>query len=541
MIFAVAKMQPKNYTRLDRNKNTLSNLVLGNVGLEKKDFERILLRNQSIEISPELKNRATKSYEFLRNFSKDKIIYGINTGFGPMAQYTIPLDDTQALQLNLIRSHAAGSGNIIEPLYGKSIMLARLNTLALGYSGVHPSTLEVLLQLINLNLIPCMYEHGGVGASGDLVQLAHLALCLIGEGELHTREGTEPTREVMERYGITPLSIHLREGLALMNGTSAMSGIGMVNLIRAQNLFYWAVVASAMINEIVAAFDDAISKGLNESKRHFGQRKVAAMMRSILKDSKRLRHRSNHLYSTPTNGIVTDGKVQEYYSIRCVPQILGPVLDSLNYTEKILVEEINSANDNPIVSEKLQDVFHGGNFHGDYVALEMDKLKIAITKLTMLAERQLNYLLNDKLNGILPPFVNLGKLGFNFGMQGAQFTATSTTAENQSLSFPMYLHSIPTNNDNQDIVSMGTNAAVQAQKVIDNAYEVLAIEFIALIQAVDYLKISQQLADHTRKHYFELRAIVPIFENDLPMNKRIKSVKDFLIQSSPEEVLPESN
>ncbi|HBL80169.1 MAG TPA: histidine ammonia-lyase, partial [Aequorivita sp.] len=187
-------------------------------------------------------------------------------------------------------------------------------------------------------------------------------------------------------------------------------------------------------------------------------------------------------------------KVQEYYSLRCVPQILGPVLDTLNSVEKILIEEVNSANDNPIVDVEKRNVYHGGNFHGDYVSLEMDKLKIVVAKMTMLAERQLNYLLNSKLNDILPPFVNLGKLGLNFGMQGVQFTATSTTAESQMLSNPMYVHSIPNNNDNQDIVSMGTNAALITKKVIENAFEVVAIELITIIQAIEYLKVQDSVS-----------------------------------------------
>jgi len=181
-----------------------------------------------------------------------------------------------------------------------------------------------------------------------------------------------------------------------------------------------------------------------------------------------------------------------------VPQILGPICDAVKNAEKVLVNEVNSVNDNPVVDVSSKEVYHGGNFHGDYVSFEMDKLKIAITKLSMLAERQLNFLMNNKLNDILPPFVNLGTLGLNLGMQGAQFTATSTVAENQTLSNPMYVHSIPNNNDNQDIVSMGTNSALMTKKVIDNTFEVLAIEFLTIIQAVDYLKIKNKLGKQSQ-------------------------------------------
>src|SRR5690554_5751270 len=237
---------------------------------------------------------------------------------------------------------------------------------------------------------------------------------------------------------------------------------------------------------------------------HSSQRKIAEMMRAHLKDSNLSRKREHHLYNGAKDVVVFEEKVQEYYSLRCVPQILGPVLDTLNSVEKILIEEVNSANDNPIVDVEKGNVYHGGNFHGDYVSLEMDKLKIVVAKMTMLAERQLNYLLNSKLNDILPPFVNLGKLGLNFGMQGVQFTATSTTAESQMLSNPMYVHSIPNNNDNQDIVSMGTNAALICKKVIENAFEVVAIELITIVQAIEYLKVQDQVSTETRKMYDEI-------------------------------------
>src|SRR6201999_185104 len=196
---------------------------------------------------------------------------------------------------------------------------------------------------------------------------------------------------------------------------------------------------------------------------------------------------------------VFEDKVQEYYSLRCVTQILGPIYDTVCQSEKIVVDELNSVSDNPVVDHANNNIFHGGSFPGDYVSLEMDKLKAAMTRLSMLSERQLNYLLNDKLNQILPPFVNLGVLGFNFGMQGMQFTATSTVAENQSLSFPMYVHSIPHNNDNQDIVSMGANAALMTKRVVDNSFEVMAILLMTILQSMDCLECADRLSSASRK------------------------------------------
>jgi len=500
----------------------------GKLGIE--DFYKIIIKNNSILVDDSVLETVEKSFNFLKEFSANKIIYGVNTGFGPMAQYKIKDSERIQLQYNLIRSHASGTGNPIPPMYVKAAMLARLNTLSLGNSGVHKSVIELMTILINRNITPLIFEHGGVGASGDLVQLAHLALVLIGEGEVYYKGDKKSTKEVFEIENLKPITVELREGLALMNGTSVMTGIGIVNTIYTRKLLHWMISCSAAINEIVQAYDDHLSFELNQSKKHIGQRKIAEEMRQHLQDSTLTRKREHHLYENNNNDVsVFEDKVQEYYSLRCVPQILGPVLDTLNNVEKILIEEVNSANDNPIVNVEQKHVYHGGNFHGDYVSLEMDKLKIVVAKMSILSERQLNYLLNPNLNNILPPFTNLGKLGLNFGMQGVQFTATSTTAENQMLSNPMYVHSIPNNNDNQDIVSMGTNSALITKKVIENAYEIVAIEIITIVQAIEYLKTQDKISSKTKKMYNEIRNLVPIFTEDVIMYPYVNKVKEYIM------------
>ena len=366
------------------------------------------------------------------------------------------------------------------------------------------------------------------------MQLAHLALVMIGEGEVIYENKICPTSEVFSKEGIKPMTIHIREGLAILNGTSAMTGVGMINIIQAQKLFGWSTLLSAMTNEVVAAFDDHFSYELNIVKHHKGQNQVATALRDILKGSKMIRSRSEYLYRTENlEQEVFEDKVQEYYSLRCVTQILGPVYDTICQAEHVVVNELNSVNDNPIIDHENKNIFHGGNFHGDYVSLEMDKLKIAITKLSMLSERQLNYLLNDKLNQKFPPFVNLGVLGFNFGMQGMQFTATSTVAENQTLSFPMYVHSIPNNNDNQDIVSMECNAALMTKRVIDNSFEVLAIQMMTVLQAIDHIGCAAELSPKTKFFYDELRSIFPKFVEDKPKYKDLEKVKEYFEKSEP--------
>ncbi|POY36535.1 histidine ammonia-lyase [Solitalea longa] len=507
---------------------------VGKANLSLADFEEVLFNEERISLDAEALANIEENHLFLKQFSSNKLIYGINTGFGPMAQYKVSEENLLALQYNLIRSHSSGAGNLLSPLSVKSLMIARLNSLMQGYSGVHTDVVHLLKDLINNDVYPCIYEHGGVGASGDLVQLAHLALVLIGEGEVIFNGEVQPTAQVFESVQIKPLSIQLREGLAILNGTSAMTGIGVLNLLNAHKLLNWSILLSAITNEIVGAYDDHFSFELNVVKKHLGQNKVAETFRNIVSDSKLIRKRADHLYRHENiDQEVFEDKVQEYYSLRCVTQILGPIADTIDYAEKVVIGEANSVNDNPVVDHKNKNVFHGGNFHGDYVSLEMDKLKIAITKLSMLSERQLNYLLNDKLNKKLPPFVNLGTLGLNFGMQGMQFTATSTVAENQTLSFPMYLHSIPNNNDNQDIVSMGCNAASLTRKVIENAFEVLAIQAVTLLQAIDYLGCAEQLSSVAKQMYDDLREIFPVFADDKPRYKEMRLVKEYLSKNNP--------
>jgi len=494
-----------------------------------KDFYPVLFKSEKLSLDEKTIENVKCNFDFLSDYLNGKIIYGINTGLGPMAQYKIEDSKRRELQYNLIRSHSAGIGEPLDEYSVKAAMICRLNCFAKGYSGIDYKVLSLLKDLINSNAIPLIPEHGGVGASGDLVQLAHLALVLIGEGKIKYEGQWQPTEKVFKQLNLSPIEIKIREGLSLINGTSVMTGIGVVNLLRARNLLNWMVVASAMINELVESYNDHYSPELNSVKLHHGQRQIARCMSSLLKDSHLISRNDSVLYHNNTkDGFFIEKRVQEYYSLRCVPQVLGPIYDTLLYTEKVIQNEISSVSDNPIIDDKNENVIHGGNFHGDYISLEMDKLKIAITKLAMLSERQLNFLLNHKINQILPPFVNLGKLGLNFGMQGAQFTATSTTAECQTLSNPMYVHSIPNNNDNQDIVSMGTNSALITKRVIDNGYQVIAIELMALLQAIDYRNLNDKLSTYTKKIYHELRDVFPKFTDDYSIYEDIGKIKEHI-------------
>ena len=503
-----------------------------NERLTLREMEQILYNGETIRISEKLRSQVVASYEFLKEFSKDKVIYGINTGFGPMAQWRIEDEHLKELQYNIIRSHSTGAGERLPDICVRAAMLSRLKTFLEGHSGVHVTLIDLLIEFVNRGICPVVPRHGSVGASGDLVQLAHIALALIGEGEVSYRGEIRPAGEVMAENGLEPLQMHIREGLAVTNGTAVMTGIGTVNYLQTERLLGWESLCSVMMNEIASSYDDFMSEVLNGLKFHPGQIRVAELMRSLSEGSKLLRNRKLELFHKSGEQVFKQ-KVQPYYSLRCVPQILGPVYDTLKNAGQVIEDEVNSVDDNPIVDMASANVIHGGNFHGDYISFEMDKLKIAVTKMTMLAERQMNYLFHDRINGILPPFVNLGVLGLNYGLQASQFTATSTTAESQTLSNPMYVHSIPNNNDNQDIVSMGTNSALICRTVVENCSQVLAIHLMALVQAVDCLDVADKLAPATRKLYDKVRGIVPVFKDDTPKYNEIKALQSLILESSP--------
>ena len=495
-------------------------------------LEQVVYQGRKLEISEKAMDRVRRSYDFLERFSREKVIYGINTGFGPMAQWRVEDAHLKELQYNIIRSHATGAGAPLDDDQALAAMVARLGTFLQGRSGIHPDLVRTLLAFINQRVIPFIPQHGSVGASGDLVQLAHIALNLIGEGEVHYKGEWRPAGEVMAQLGIPPVEIHIREGLSATNGTSVMTGVGCINQLLAERLLDHATLAAVWMNEIASSYDDLMAEPLNEVRRQEGQQVIARRMREMAASSQCLRKREHDLYDGNHQEKTFGHKVQPYYSLRCIPQILGPVQETYANARRVLENELNSACDNPIVDPDHGSVYHGGNFHGDYVSLEQDKVKIATVRVAMTAERQLNYLFHDRINGILPPFLNAGVLGLNYGMQACQFTATSTTAECQTLAMPNYVHSIPNNNDNQDIVSMGTNSALLCRRVIDNAYQVMAIQFIALAQATDCLEIRDKLCDATRKAYESVRAIQPFIQEDTPFYKEIEQVKRTVLLAS---------
>ena len=472
-------------------------------------FISIVLENAPFKPSKAELAIAEKSYAYLKNYAEGKVIYGINTGFGPMAQRAIPEADRASLQYNLVRSHSSGAGADLPDEAVRAMLLVRAVTFLKGGSAVTQGVLEGLTNYLNHGIQPRVPELGGVGASGDLVQQAHLGLGLIGEG-FGTYKGQKDTMaNILQKAGLKPVELGLRDGLAILNGTACMTGIGLLNIHHAYRLLDNAIAMGSVMTEILNSWDDHLSAKLNGAKFHPGQQEVAQRMRAHIEGSELTRDRSSHHYAgkeeVNAEGVFTE-IVQEHYSIRCIPQILGPILDTIRNAEKVLLNELHSVDDNPLTDPE-SGVYHGGNFHGDQVALEMDKLRLAVVKMCMLSERQLNFLMNDKVNQRFPAFLNMERPGITLGMQGMQFTATSTTAENQALSTSLYVHSIPNNNDNQDIVSMGTNAANATARVLNNTDRVMAIQALAVAQAVDISGGLKKLSGPSIEFYEKVRKV----------------------------------
>jgi histidine ammonia-lyase len=468
-----------------------------------------LVHNQEVKVvfDERVKSTVIQSRTFLDKHLASKVIYGVNTGFGPMASHLIGKGNLVELQYNLIHSHAVGMGQPVPHSFVLAAMLVRLNTLAKGWSGVSFALLEHLQSAINHRIIPVVPEHGAVGTSGDLVQLAHIALGLIGKGQVWFQQKHMAAQQALSLAHMTPYSLKPKEGLSLINGTSFMSGVAALMCSDVDRLLSLATRTGAWALELVGGFEDGIAQRFHEFRPHAGQRAVAQSLRDLLASSQMTKQReefqAKHRITEAT--YLIDEEIQEIYSFRCIPQILGPMLESLMQARGIVETEINSVTDNPIVDVEQEQFWHGGHFHGEYIAMISDQLRANLAKLMMLTERRINFFLNNKINKRFAPFLNRNTPGLTLALQGLQFVATSTTAQGQTLAFPHRVHSISTNADNQDVVSMGSDSVLMTMKVIENAYILQAIEMITLAQATDLLDVEKWLSAASQQLYAAIR------------------------------------
>ncbi|MBI4169324.1 MAG: histidine ammonia-lyase [Acidobacteria bacterium] len=403
----------------------------------------------------------------------DRQVYGVNTGFGPLKDIRIPADRLGALQLNLIRSHCAGVGAPLPAEATRAVMLLRAHVLARGHSGVRPIVIETLLAHLNADLLPLIPEKGSVGASGDLAPLAHLVLALLGEGEAFLGGVRMPAAEALKKAGIEPLRLGPKEGLSLINGTQMITAVGALALLEAERLAVAADIAGACSLEALKGSHHAFDERLHALRPYPGQVRSAANLRALLSGSDIARSHEDC------------GRVQDAYSLRCMPQVHGAAREAIRFVREILAIEVNAITDNPIVFPEEGDLLSGGNFHGEAPALALDALAIAAAEIAAISERRLDRLMNPATSG-LPAFLTRDP-GVNSGLMMAQVTAAALVSENKILCHPASVDSIPTEAGQEDHVSMGPIAARKARSVVEHALLVIAIETLAACQALDLL------------------------------------------------------
>ena len=446
----------------------------------------------------------------------NKVAYAITTGVGKLSDVHIPPDQVRELQINLIRSHACGVGDPLSVAETSAMMLLRANSLAKGYSGVRPIVIDTLCEMLNRRVTPVVPSQGSVGASGDLAPLAHLALALIGEGECINEKGARvQSADALQSAQIKPLVLESKEAISLINGTQAMLGVGTLALLAAETLVDSADVIGGLTCDALKGTDAAFDERIQKARPHPGQIQSAANLRHMLEGSQiRESHREC-------------GRVQDAYSLRCIPQVHGAVRDTLAHCREVFETEINSAVDNPLVfvtnrNNAEGDVISGGNFHGQPLAFALDFLAIALSVLAGISERRIERLVNPALNEGLPPFLAPGA-GLNSGFMLPQVTAAALVSENKVLAHPASVDSITTSGNKEDYVSMGMTAAIKLQRVLDNTRHVLAIEAMAVAQALDFLAPLKSSKRGQAAHA-AIRAVSPTMERDRAMYQDISKI-----------------
>jgi MIO-dependent L-tyrosine 2,3-aminomutase len=533
---------------------TEQTVVFNGETLDITGVRRVAEERAQVQVPPSALARAATSRLRFEDIVKQEIpIYGVTTGYGEMIYMLVATSKEVQLQTNLVRSHSAGVGPLFAEDESRAIVAARLNALAKGYSAVRPEVLQRLALYLNLGITPAIPEIGSLGASGDLAPLAHIASTVIGEGYLLRGGERVPAGEVLRELGIQPLELRFKEGLALINGTSAMTGVGALVLGRALTQVRQAEIVTALVIEALqGSTSPFLPEGHDVARPHQGQIDTAANMRALMRGSQltvehaTLRRQVQDSSADAASNSQSDGHqngqrngagpiangndvaraqiyLQKAYSLRAIPQIVGAVRDTLYHAVVKVEIELNSSNDNPLFFEGQEEIFHGANFHGQPVAFAMDFVTIALTQLGVLSERRTNRVLNRYLSYGLPEFLVAGDPGLNSGFAGAQYPATALVAENRTIG-PASTQSVPSNGDNQDVVSMGLISARNARRVLRNNDIILAVEFLAAAQAVDISRRYAGLSPAGKAAYDAVRSLVPTLDEDRYMADDIETV-----------------
>jgi histidine ammonia-lyase len=464
-----------------------------------------------------VRERLVASHDQLLALARSgRVVYGLNTGCGPLCDRPVPPDAGGLFQQNLVRSHATGLGPAHPAPVVRATMAVRAFSLAQGRSAVRPVVVDTLVAMLNAGVHPVVPEIGSVGASGDLVELAHVAHALTGEGEVEWRGARRPAAQALAAAGIAPLALEGREALALMNGTSCETGQAALLVLDAEALVAAAEAAAALVIEALRGSEEAFDPRVHAARPHPGQQASAAHVRALLAGSRRVRRAS-----ASQGGGERVAPVQDAYTLRCVPQVLGAVRAAVAHVREVVAIELNSVTDNPTFFPAEDAVLHAGNFHGQPVALAVDHLKVALAEIALFSERRLARLLDPALSGGLPPFLIRDGVGVRSGLMGLQYCASSTVADNAVLAHPASLGSVPTNANNQDVVGMGTVGVRQARRLLDNARRVVAIELLAGAEAVDLVG-TEGLGAGTRALHARVRELVPPLLEDRPLGADVE-------------------
>ncbi|QRK05954.1 histidine ammonia-lyase [Archangium violaceum] len=489
-------------------------LLIDGDTLRLEEILQVAHNEVTVELSPEAEACVRASRELVdRVAAGDAPAYGINTGFGTLAEVRIDKKDLRELQRNLILSHAAGVGTPMSLPEARALLLLRCNVLAKGFSGIRLETLKLALDMLNKDVVPVVPERGSVGASGDLAPLAHLALVFIGEGEAFYQGQRMPARSALERAGLTPVVLEAKEGLALVNGTQAMCAVGTLLQLRAEMLSNVADIAGSMTLEGLLGSHKPFIPEIQDVRPHEGQKAVAAHLRRLLAGS--------DLVETHVNC----SKVQDPYSLRCMPQVHGAAREGLAFARRILEVEVNSATDNPLVFVESGKIVSGGNFHGQPISLAMDVAAMALTQLSAISERRVEQLVNPSLSN-LPPFLAKNS-GLNSGFMIAQVTSAALVAESRVLCHPASVDSIPSSAGREDHVSMGMTAALKGRQVADFTRTCLAIEILVASQALDY-RLPVKAGRGPRAAHELVRSRVPTMEKDREIHRDIEAVSQLI-------------
>ena len=462
-----------------------------------------------------------------RIVAQSDVVYGVSTGFGKLSEVHIPAEELRQLQLNLVRSHACGVGKPLSVPEVRAMILLRANVLALGLSGIRLEVIELLCELLNRGVTPFVPEKGSVGASGDLAPLAHLALTLIGEGDAFYEGELLPSGDALKKAGLRPVVLEAKEGLALLNGTQAMHAVGGLALFRAKRLARVADIAGAMSLEALKGTPTAFDSRIHQARPHPGQQAVAEHLRHLLRDSE---IRQSHLADDP--------RVQDAYSLRCMPQVHGAVRGALDHCENVLEIESASATDNPLVFAETGDVLSGGNFHGAPLALALDYAAIALTDLMSISERRTDRLVNPDLNEGLPAFL-APHAGTHSGFMILHVAAVALLSEAKVLAHPASVDNLPTSGGKEDHVSMGMTAALKLRTIVENAEHLLAIELLSAAEGIEFRRPLKG-GTGVEQAYERVRAISQAVDADRSMSPDIAQVataiREGVFDSDPEKL-----